>query len=200
LLKVISAVLLALQVLFPTAKPGVDRTDAYARATGNRKTIAVRIGQAVFRTRWPAQVINVYADGIPEHDIAGLHISGVHFHHPLSRTQFISEVADLVQQSFRAAPVEEVDVWASVPLNVGKGVVVAGDLAKPTFRVVFTVSVRRAESAGSLLERMRRGNGVFWDQDWERASFKTNAAPTAVRRRPCRAGMHDILSAREQSC
>jgi hypothetical protein len=160
-------------VLFPTAAPSVDRTDAYARAAGNRKPLAVRIGQALFRTMWPAQVLNVYADGIAGHDIAGLHVSGVRFHHPLTRDQFLSEIDGLVSRAFSAAPVEEVDVWVSVPLNVGKGVVVAGDLAKPTFRTVFTVSVRRGESAASLMHRMQQGNGVFWDQDWGKTAFKT---------------------------
>jgi hypothetical protein len=172
LLKAISELILVAQVLFPTAPPGVDRTDAFARAAGNRKAIAVKIGQALFATRWPAQVVNVYADGIPGHDIAGLHLSGVHFHHPLTRTQFIDEIAGLVRRTFTVAPVEEVDVWASVPLGVGKGVVVAGDLAKPTFRVVFALSARRGESTESLLQRMRRGRGVFWDQDWERTALK----------------------------
>jgi hypothetical protein len=178
LLRVISAVALLAQALFPTAPPAVDRTDAYARAAGNRKPIAVRIGRALFSTTWPAQVLNVYADGIPGHDIAGLHVSGVRFHHALTRAQFGDEIAGLVSRTFAVAPVEEVDVWASVPLSVGKGVVVAGDLAKPTFRVVFTVSVRRGESADSVLRRIRQGQGVFWDQDWERSAFKANAAPT----------------------
>jgi hypothetical protein len=172
LLKAISALILVAQVLFPTAPPGVDRTDAFARASGNRKPIAVKIGQALFATRWPAQVINVYADGIAGHDVAGLHVSGVHFHHPLTRAQFIGEIAGLVTRTFAVAPVDEVDVWASVPLSVGKGVVVAGDLAKPTFRVVFTLSARRGESANSLLRRMGQGSGVFWDQDWERTALK----------------------------
>lgn len=122
---------------------------------------------------WPAQVLNIYADGIPGHDIAGLHVSGVHFHHPLTREQFQSEIADLVTQTFASAPVEEVDVWVSVPLSVGKGVVVAGDLAKPTFRTVFTVSVRRGERAASVMRRMQQGTGVFWDQDWMNTAFKT---------------------------
>lgn len=172
MLKAISALVLIAQVLFPTASPGVDRTDAYARASGNRKPLAVRIGRALFATEWPAQVLNVYADGISGHDIAGLRVSGVHFHHPLTRAQFTSEIAGLVDRAFAVAPVEEVDVWASVPLDVGKGVVVAGDLAKPTFRVVFTASVRRGESTASLLRRMRQGEGVFWDQDWERTALK----------------------------
>jgi hypothetical protein len=159
-------------VLFPTAPPGVGRTDAYARAAGNRKTVAVQIGRSLFRTRWPAQVLNVYADGIAGHDVAGLRVSGVHFHHPLTHAEFFTEVSNLVAGAFAAAPVQEVDLWVSVPLNVGKGVVVAGDLAKPTFRIVFTVSVRRGESAGALLQRIRRGDGVFQDQDWERAALK----------------------------
>jgi hypothetical protein len=177
LLRVISALALTAQVLFPTAPPSVGVTDAYARAAGNRKPIAVKIGRQLFRTLWPAQVINVYADGIPGHNVAGLHLSGVHFHHPLTRAQFLGEVDDLVERAFAAAPVEEVDVWASVPLSVGKGVVVAGDLAKPTFRTVFTVSVLRGESAAALLQRMEQGQGVFWDQDWEHSAFKTIAAP-----------------------
>jgi hypothetical protein len=172
LLKVISALALTAQVLFPTAPPGVDRSDAYARASGNRKPVAVRIGQALFATQWPAQVLNVYADGIPGHDVVGLHVSGVHFHGSLTRTQFINEIAGLVSRTFSVSPVEEIDVWTSVPLSVGRGVVVAGDLAKPTFRVVFAVSVRRGESAESLQRRMRQGSGVFWDQDWERTALK----------------------------
>ncbi len=172
MLKVISALLLVAQALFPTAPPGVSRTDAYARASGNLRPVAVRIGRDLFHTIWPAQVLNVYADGIPGHEIAGLHVSGVHFHHALDTAEFVSEIAELVERAFAAAPVEEVDVWASVPLNVGKGVVVAGDLAKPTFREVFTVSVRRGESAPALVARMRAGKGVFWDQDWKRTALK----------------------------
>jgi hypothetical protein len=178
LLKAISALVLVGQVLFPTAPPSVAATDAYARASGNRKPIAISIGRTLFRTEWPAQVLNVYADAIGHQAVAGLHISGVRFHHALSREQFISEIGDVVERTFAAAPVNEVDVWASVPLNVGKGVVVAGDLAKPTFRTVFTVSVRRGERSAALLARIRTGDGVFWDQDWEHSALKANVAPT----------------------
>lgn len=178
LLRAISAIVLTAQVLFPTAPPSVGRTDAYARAAGNRKPVAVQIGREVFRTTWPAQVLNVYADGIDGHDIAGLRISGVHFHHQLTRDEFFAEIADLVQRTFAAAPLDEVDLWVSVPLSVGKGVVVAGDLAKPTFRTVFTISVRRGQSTGELLQRLRQGQGVFWDQDWEKSALKHIAAPS----------------------
>lgn len=171
MLRVISALALLAQ-LFPTASPGVDRSDAYARAAGNRKALAVRIGTALFANQWPAQVMNVYADGIAGHEVAGLRISGVHFHHALTREQFAQEIVDVVGRTFAAAPVEEVDVWASVPLRVGKGVVVSGDLAKPTSRIVFTVSVRREESAATLARRLRSGRGVFWDQDWAQTALK----------------------------
>jgi hypothetical protein len=150
----------------------VDRLDATARAAGNRKDLAVGIGRALFRTRWPAQVLNVYADGFGGHDIAGLRVSGEHFHHTLSRAQFENEIADIVLQTFEAAPVDEVDVWASVPLQVGKDVVVAGDLARPVSRSVFTVSVLRGERADALIRRMRASRGVYWDQEWARTTLK----------------------------
>jgi len=171
LLKVISAAILIAQ-LFPTAPPSVDRLDANARASGNQKAMAVTIGRALFRTRWPAQVLNVYADGFAGHDIAGLRISGEHFHHALTRSEFLEEVASLVTQTFAAAPVDEVDVWASVPLRVGKDVVVAGDLARPSSRSVFTVTVRRGEPPAALLRRMRATASVYWDQEWAREALK----------------------------
>ncbi len=172
LLRVISIVALAAQVLFPTAPPSVDRTDAYARAAGNEKPLAVSIGRKLFMTEWPAQVLNVYADGVGSRTVAGLHLSGVHFHHALTRDQFISEVVALVERTFAASNVDEVDVWTTVPLRVGKDIVVAGDLAKPTSRTVFTLSVRRGERTSSFVRRIRQGEGVFWDQDWTRANFK----------------------------
>lgn len=134
--------------------------------------MAAGIGRALFRTRWPAQVLSVYADGFSGHDIAGLRLSGEHFHRPLSRDQFLDEVAALVRETFAAAPVDEVDVWASVPLRVGKDVVVAGDLAHPSSRAVFTVSVRRGEPIAALLRRMHARAGVYWDQEWAREALK----------------------------
>jgi hypothetical protein len=172
LLKAISALILIGQVLFPTASPGVDRFDAASRAGGNRKAMAVQIGRALFTTEWPAQVLNVYADGFQGHDVAGLRISGVHFHHPLNRNEFIAEVTTLAQKAFAAAPIDEVDIWASVPLRVGKDIVVAGDIAKPTSRTVFSVSIPRGESVSSLSRRLQQGDGVYWDQDWTHSTLK----------------------------
>jgi predicted amino acid dehydrogenase len=157
------------------ATPSVADLDAHARATGNRKDIAVSVGDNLFRQRWPAQVMQVAANEMGTHLVLGLRISGVHFHRPLSRDEFYSEIAALVSECFSAAPqAEEVDVWTTVPLDVGKGVVVAGDLAKPTSRTVFTLSARRGETAADLASRLRGGGDVFVDEEWARTAFKSS--------------------------
>lgn len=168
--RVISAFLAV--ALLSAAPPPVAQIDAFARASGSAKPLAVRIGRAIFATQWSAQVLNVYADGMGSHRVAGLRLSGVHFHRALTRAAFAGEVAELLRRAFAAAPVEEVDVWAVVPLAVGKGIVVSGDLAKPTSRTVFTISVRRTEPAAKILSRMNVGRGVFWDQEWARTALK----------------------------
>ncbi|HEV3152543.1 MAG TPA: hypothetical protein VGZ02_01920 [Candidatus Baltobacteraceae bacterium] len=167
-----AALIVLAQALFPTAPPGVSSSDAVARASGNMKPAAIQIGRALFATQWPAQVLNVYADGFGGFRVAGLHLSGVRFHHALTRAQFESEITELVARTFAVSGVDEVDVWASVPLRVGKDIVVSGDLAKPTSRTVFTVSVRRGERPDALEGRLRQGTGVFWDQDWARTALK----------------------------
>lgn len=152
--------------------PAVASLDAAARAEGNRKATAVAIGKALFGREWPAQVLKVYCDGIGRHEVAGLRISGEHFHRPLTAEAFEAEVADLVERSFAAAPVEEVDVLAVVPLAVVKGEDVSGDLAVPTSRTVFTVTVLRGERAAALHARMRAGRGVYLNQEWARTALK----------------------------
>jgi hypothetical protein len=101
-----------------------------------------------------------------------LHLSGVHFHRALTRGQFIAEIAALAERTFAAVPVQEVDIWATVPVAVQKGAVVAGDLAQPAWRNVFTVSVLRGEGPAALRRRLARGSDVFWDQDWAASALK----------------------------
>ena len=68
----------------------------------------------------------------------------------------------LITRAFAAAPnAEEVDLWVTVPIVVGKDVVVSGDLAKPTTRTVFTISATRSENAASLAARLHTGANVF---------------------------------------
>lgn len=147
--------------------------DADARAAGNRIDIAEQIGERVFRTTWAAQVSQISANALGSHVIVGIRIWGVKFHHPVTRAEFLGEVTSLIQTAFAAAPeAEEVDLWASVPIVVGRDTIVSGDLAKPTTRTVFSVSVRRGESP----EAMASGTTAFWDQEWERSAFNSGIA------------------------
>ncbi len=170
---------LAMQLTWRTAyahTPSVAELDADARAAGNRIDVAERIGNGIFRTTWAAQVSQVSANAIGKHVIVGIRLWGIKFHHPISRGEFLNEVMSLVRTAFAAAPeAEEVDLWASVPISVGKGVVVSGDLAKPTTRTVFSVSVRRGESLEAMLAKTS-GSTAFWDQEWERSAFKSGLA------------------------
>jgi hypothetical protein len=153
--------------------PTVAQLDAEARAVGNRRDLAQHIGDVIFATRWPAEVTQISANALDAHVIVGIRVLGIKFHATLTRESFVDEVVSLVDEAFAAAPeAEEVDLWASVPISVAKGVVVSGDLAKPTSRTVFGLSVRRGESAASIRARIQgAGGGAFWDQTWTRTAF-----------------------------
>lgn len=145
--------------------PGVAELDADARSAGNLKPLAMRLGDRIFATPWPAQVTQVSANGVDGHVIVGIRISGIKFHHAISRSDFLNEVDRIVALVFSSASgVEEVDLWASVPIVVGRDVVVSGDLAVPTSRPVFTLSVLRGSDPASA--------SAFWDEEWARVTFK----------------------------
>ncbi|HEY1884182.1 MAG TPA: hypothetical protein VGG51_14220 [Candidatus Cybelea sp.] len=149
-------------------EPTVADLDAQARAAGNRKDIAEHIGVALFSTQWSAEISQVSANEMGKHLIVGIRIWGVKFHRPLSREEFVDEVVSITERVFAAAPnTEEVDFWASVPIVVGKDVVVNGDLARPTTKTVFALTVARQESEQSLQQRaLRTSDGVYWDEEW----------------------------------
>ncbi len=154
-----------LPVLALAEMPGIAELDADARATGNLKRLAENIGDRIFSIPWPAEVTQISANGITGHVVIGVRISGVKFHRELSRSEFVGEVDHLVSVAFADSPqAEEIDVWASVPIRVGRDVIVSGDLAVPTTRPVFTLVVRR----GTDPSKAR----AFWDEDWARAAFK----------------------------
>jgi hypothetical protein len=156
-----------------SAPPPLAEVDAEARASGNRKDIATRIGDALFATTWPAQVSQVSANQLGRHLIVGIRIWGVKFHEKITRAEFLSEVVSLTEKAFAADPaIEEIDLWTSVPIAVGKGVIVSGDLAKPTSRVVYSITVRRGEAPAGLTARAAGTRGVFWDEEWARNAFK----------------------------
>jgi hypothetical protein len=161
------------------AVPSVADLDASARAAGNRLDVATHIGENVFGLVWPAQVSQISANELERHLIVGIRIWGVKFHGAMTRAEFIDEVASLVGKAFSAAPaIEEVDIWASVPIAVGKGEIVSGDLAKPTSRTVFSLTARRGESQPEISARatQKTGSGVFWDEEWARDAFKNQGS------------------------
>ena len=144
--------------------PSVADLDAHSRATGNRLDVAMAVGERLFSTKWPAQVLQVEANQMGEHLVLGLHVSGVKFHAALDWAEFSGEVQSLISQAFAAAPTaEEVDVWVTVPISVGKGVIVSGDLAKPTTRTVYAISSRRGR---------HMTKNTFLDEDWARSAFE----------------------------
>lgn len=139
--------------------------NARARAAGNRKADALALARALLAVTWPAQLMKVRIDGAGSHEIAGLLLSGVKFHTRLDAAAFTDEVVELVERSFAASAVEEVDVWAVTPLPVTREEVASGDYLAPTARVVYSATVRRAEAA-TFAARLRRGDGVYWDAGW----------------------------------
>ena len=153
--------------------PSVVDLDASARAAGNRIDIATRIGESVFATPWPAQVSQISANEMDRHVIVGIRLWGVKFHSEMTRKAFVDEVASLVKKAFAAAPVaEEIDVWASVPIQVARGEVVSGDLAVPTSRTVFSVTTRRGEPTAEFQARAYAfDRGAFWDEEWAHDAF-----------------------------
>jgi hypothetical protein len=154
--------------------PSVADLDATARAAGNRIDVAQRIGRTIFATQWPAEVSQISANEVDGHLIVGVRVWGVKFHRPLTRAEFVAEIVALAQSVFGAEPMtEEVDFWASVPIDVTQGEVVNGDLAKPTSRTVFSLTVRRTETPQALRERtLQDSDGVFWDEDWVREALR----------------------------
>ncbi|HEY1655755.1 MAG TPA: hypothetical protein VGF86_11625 [Candidatus Tumulicola sp.] len=169
------ALALAATGLAAATVPSVADLDATARAAGNRLDLATKIGESVFSETWPAEISQISANEVDSHLIVGVRLWGVKFHHAVTRQEFVDEVTAIVEKVFAAAPAaEEVDVWASIPIEVGKGVVVSGDLARPTVRTVFSLTARRGESPEAVAAQAYAANSadVFWDEEWARAAFK----------------------------
>ncbi|MGH7708573.1 MAG: hypothetical protein ACREM8_07240 [Vulcanimicrobiaceae bacterium] len=140
------------------------------RSAGNRKADAENLARVLLATTWPVQVLRVKVDGIDRHEIAGIVLEGEDFHGPVDWLTFRAEVVSLVQATFVHSGVDEVDIWATVPIRVEPGTVVSGDYAMPTTRTVFSVSVERAESADIGL-RLAQTKGVYVDPMWRALTF-----------------------------
>jgi len=149
------------------ARPSIARIDAEARARGNRRALAVAIGERLFVHVLPVQLLEIRATGLDDRVYVGLRFSGKSFHGPVSRAALDRELLDAVESSFAvSARVQEVDCWIVVPIPVAAGTVVSGDKAMPTERDVLTLSVRRGESATHLAQRLKDGEGVVVDSEW----------------------------------
>ncbi len=147
------------------AQPSTVEVNALARAAGNRREEAIKIGRSLLETRGPAQILKIRVDGVGSHQIAGLVLSGVKLREPVDPAGFVEQVIELVEATFEAGDVEEVDVWATVPIPVAPGAIVSGDLAVPTSHPVFSATVRRVDRK-TYAARLRAGEGLYWQPEW----------------------------------
>jgi len=151
--------------LLPATAASASRADdvGRARARGNRRPVAIALATALLRDVRPAQIVLVRVDGIGPHDVAGIVVSGVKFHHPLDATEFSGEITGIVRATFAVSPVEEVDVWATIPLRLGEKAVVSGDKAEATTRIVYAATVRRDAPRG-VAAALR---DAYWEPAWK---------------------------------
>jgi hypothetical protein len=141
----------------------LDDPRVVARSAGTDAATARRIAAALLAHPPPAQLTRVRCERAGRHVDCGLTVSGTKFHRALDLASWNDEIAALVEGAFAAAPgADEIDCWATVPLDAGKGTVVSGDYAKPTAATVFSITVPRARR-GEVRARLASGAGVFWD-------------------------------------
>jgi len=155
--------------------PGDVAIRAAARARGNDRGTAIAIGRGVLAQPLPAQLTQIRCERAATHHVCGLVLSGVKFKRPLDRRGFLAEVRTLIDGAFAIAPLDEVDLWTTVPLAAGKGIAVSGDFAVATSATVFAVTVPRA-SLPRLTDRLASGRDVFWDPAFAK-SLVTERAP-----------------------
>jgi hypothetical protein len=144
---------------------------ATARARGTDRPTAIAVGRALLARPLPAQLTQIRCEKNGAHRICGLVVSGVKFKHPLDRRGFLAEVRALIKGAFASAPLEEVDLWTTVPLDTGKGSVVSGDLAVATAATVFAITVPLPALA-RLDAQLTSGRDIYWDTAFEQSLIK----------------------------
>jgi hypothetical protein len=145
------------------AAPSSDDARVVGRSSGTDVATARRIAAALLGRPLAAQLLRVRCERVGAHVDCGLVVSGVKFHRPLDLRAWNEEIASLIDGAYAAAPdVDEVDCWAVVPLDAGKGAIVSGDLAQPTSATVFSITVPRS-ARRSVRSRLAGGSGIFWD-------------------------------------
>jgi len=137
---------------------------ARERIAGNDPQVAETVATALLAERFPEQIVKVRVERVMPAAVAGIVLSGRKFHAVVDRRRFEQDVRDMVEVTFSVAPtLDEVDVWATVPIAVAPGVTVSGDEAAPTERTVFSAAVRKADyRAGSPWAL----GSIYWDPSW----------------------------------
>ncbi|HWT05835.1 MAG TPA: hypothetical protein VN224_08760 [Xanthomonadales bacterium] len=167
--------LLAVVALLPLPARADYDARVIQRSSGSDVATARRIAAGLLARPLAAQLLRVRCERVGRHVDCGLTVSGAKFHRALDLRSWDAEVAALIGGAYAAAPdVDEIDCWATVPLDAGKGTVVSGDYAKPASATVFSISVPRGQR-GSVRARLARGAGVFWDPAF-RASLSKGTA------------------------
>jgi peptidoglycan/xylan/chitin deacetylase (PgdA/CDA1 family) len=151
----------------PTVSSGMPpdevRAIARSRIEGNAPGIAERVAVALLDGAFPEPILKVRVLQLEPATVAGIMLSGQKFHRPVDRAAFAADVDAMLDRAFLADPsISEVDVWAVVPIPVGKTATVSGDLAVPTDRTVFSAAVPRT--------RWLRAGGAagvtYWEPGW----------------------------------
>ena len=159
------------------ARPSIATIDASARARGNRRALAVAIGERIFRRVLPVQLLEIRASGMGARSYVGLRFSGDKFHAPVSAEILDRELVSVVFAAFSASSsVREVDCWIVVPILVKAGTDVSGDKALPTERNVLTLSVRRGETPAHVLARLVHRSGIYLDRRWAQSAIVGDGA------------------------
>jgi peptidoglycan/xylan/chitin deacetylase (PgdA/CDA1 family) len=143
--------------VFPARSDTALASIARKRIEGNDPMVAERICISLLREEFREPVEKIRVVTVPAASVAGIMLSGSRLHEPVTASQFETDARAMAALTLSSAPrVSEVDVWATVPQAVARGTVVAGDLAAPTDRTVFSIAVRRGAP----------GARAFIDRDW----------------------------------
>lgn len=136
---------------------------ARERIAGNEPAVAETVATALLAQRFPEQITRVRVERIMPATVAGIVLSGRKFHAGVDRERFEQDVRQMVGVAFAVAPsLDEVDVWATIPIAVPAGAVVSGDEAAPTERTVFSAAVVKTPHASAPWDL-----GVtYWDHSW----------------------------------
>lgn len=137
---------------------------ARRRIAGNDPRTAEAVAVALLSRRFAEQILKVHVLAIPAARVAGIVLSGVKFHASMSRTRFMADVREMGKAAVAAAPaLDEIDIWATVPIAALPGKPVSGDYAVPVARTVFSsAALVRRRRERSMLE----WGTTFWDPHW----------------------------------